>query len=347
MPFVSVPSGSGPGYFSDPSQELDIIHGFRIQVNNHDSIYAEKVKWLIGGTNVDGIPTGEAQQTRAIPYDYQVRVGEFGADTSSSNSARKRFPVNFSIFDITDSLNWHEQNSEADKNDWESAVAADPSLLPNRVVFTLAEYSRLDSINLGLEPDSSSKGYLSVGDEIVLKAVPFMLPNTDIQLYLENSWRIVFSLPTGLPDSLANNPTSGSLFQFTTRKPFDRFDVFEFSMQSTGYTEEKAKHDLNNIFVVPDPYIAASTLEPNIITTSGRGERKIEFVNVPFNCTIKIFTISGHLVQTLVHESDVESGRARWDLRTKDGLEASFGMYIYHVEAPGIGEKIGKFAIIK
>jgi hypothetical protein len=32
---------------------------------------------------------------------------------------------------------------------------------------------------------------------------------------------------------------------------------------------------------------------------------------------------------------------------TKDRLEVAFGVYVYHVEAPGIGNKIGKFAIIK
>ena len=27
--------------------------------------------------------------------------------------------------------------------------------------------------------------------------------------------------------------------------------------------------------------------------------------------------------------------------------DISYGIYIYHVDAPGVGEKIGKFAIIK
>jgi hypothetical protein len=32
---------------------------------------------------------------------------------------------------------------------------------------------------------------------------------------------------------------------------------------------------------------------------------------------------------------------------TKDNLEISYGIYLYHVEAPGVGEKVGKFAVIK
>ena len=39
--------------------------------------------------------------------------------------------------------------------------------------------------------------------------------------------------------------------------------------------------------------------------------------------------------------------RKVWDLVSKDGMDIAFGVYIFHVDAPGIGEKIGKFAIIK
>jgi hypothetical protein len=32
---------------------------------------------------------------------------------------------------------------------------------------------------------------------------------------------------------------------------------------------------------------------------------------------------------------------------SKDGLEIAYGLYIYHIDAPRIGEKTGKFAVIK
>ena len=40
-------------------------------------------------------------------------------------------------------------------------------------------------------------------------------------------------------------------------------------------------------------------------------------------------------------------GAQVWDMRTKDGLEIGFGIYIYHITAPGVGKKAGKFAVIK
>ena len=57
---------------------------------------------------------------------------------------------------------------------------------------------------------------------------------------------------------------------------------------------------LNNIRVVPNPYIAAtkfeSPLPPGV--TSGRGERKIEFQNLPNDASIKIFTSRGQHIKT-------------------------------------------------
>ena len=36
-----------------------------------------------------------------------------------------------------------------------------------------------------------------------------------------------------------------------------------------------------------------------------------------------------------------------WDMLTRDQQDLAYGVYIYHVEAPGIGEHIGKFAVVK
>jgi hypothetical protein len=40
-------------------------------------------------------------------------------------------------------------------------------------------------------------------------------------------------------------------------------------------------------------------------------------------------------------------GSEEWDMLTKDNLSASYGVYVFHVDAPGIGIKVGKFEIIK
>ena len=56
--------------------------------------------------------------------------------------------------------------------------------------------------------------------------------------------------------------------------------------------------------------------------------------------------MNGTLVDKLDHDTPIENGTERWDVLSKEGLDISYGVYIYHIDAPGIGQKIGKFAII-
>ncbi|MBD3288112.1 hypothetical protein GF337_04855 [candidate division KSB1 bacterium] len=161
----------------------------------------------------------------------------------------------------------------------------------------------------------------------------------------DTTWDITFYLPA-LADTIM--PEEGDVFYFTTKKPFTSDDVFEFSTEGWGFTPERAKNDLlNNVYVVPDPYVAVNSVEKPIFNVRGRGERRIDFVHLPMKCTIKIFTINGKLVQTLEHDSPHNDGSESWNLVTKDGLDVAWGTYFYHIDAPGIGEKVGKFAIIR
>ena len=100
-------------------------------------------------------------------------------------------------------------------------------------------------------------------------------------------------------------------------------------------------------YVVPNPYVGAASFEPQRFAVSGRGERKIEFRNLPANCTIRIYTLTGELVQTLKHDGNINEGIVAWDLRNSSNLEIAPGLYIYHVDGAEVGTFIGKFAIIK
>jgi hypothetical protein len=80
---------------------------------------------------------------------------------------------------------------------------------------------------------------------------------------------------------------------------------------------------------------------------AGRGTRKIDFIHLPAKCTIRIFTISGALVKTIEHTNQVLDGSQSWNLVSDDGMDIAYGIYIYHIDAPNIGKKIGRFAIVK
>ena len=43
----------------------------------------------------------------------------------------------------------------------------------------------------------------------------------------------------------------------------------------------------------------------------------------------------------------MDNGREYWNLLNRDGFSVSYGLYIAHIDAPEVGEKLIKFAIIK
>jgi len=85
-------------------------------------------------------------------------------------------------------------------------------------------------------------------------------------------------------------------------------------------------------------------LNPGI--TSGRGQRRIDFIHVPANATIRIFTARGDHIRTLHQDGNIEDGSISWDLKTEENLDIAFGVYFYVVESPA-GNTTGKLAIIK
>ncbi|RMH63674.1 MAG: hypothetical protein D6685_07570 [Bacteroidetes bacterium] len=160
------------------------------------------------------------------------------------------------------------------------------------------------------------------------------------------AWTIRFDRPldangTPLPAEQVVLPREGDRFVLRSRVPFGTRDVYTFTSTATKPLENPGEDLLARIRVVPNPYVVANTAEMRPFL-SGRGERKIYFRNLPDSCRIRLYTASGVFIRELYGEN----GIAVWDLQTKDGLEASFGLYFYHVEAEGIGEAVGKFAIV-
>ncbi|RMD94534.1 MAG: hypothetical protein D6813_02080, partial [Calditrichaeota bacterium] len=188
--------------------------------------------------------------------------------------------------------------------------------------------------------DRDNDGKVSPGDEIR----PVVLVERNGRLVQLAVWNVKLQEPM---EGESIPPAGGDVIRIMVSKPFRNGDVFLLKMKPQRADPELAKSQLDNIYVVPNPYIATTPIEPANNFRLGRGERRIEFVHLPSQCTIKIFTMSGKLVDTIEHEAPADDGSEFWNLRTKDGLDAAYGYYIYVVEAPGIGVKRGKFALIK
>jgi len=151
----------------------------------------------------------------------------------------------------------------------------------------------------------------------------------------------------------------------------NNFPVYSFNtddLVATFNDNDKAKSALDKIRIVPNPYYAYSKYESNRIDT------RVRITNLPNKCTIRIYSLNGTLIRTIKRDvSDLEDKYSRpgdgfkgvndlpasvsgndintplrvpyvdWDLKNDHNIPIASGLYIFHIDAPGIGEKILKW----
>lgn len=192
---------------------------------------------------------------------------------------------------------------------------------------------------------SNLEGEFDNGDRIVLQDVNPVNGEKELSWFFKSFLSVTKEI----------RPEVGDKWFFRTKKPLhggnenrvDVGDIYEITIKKADVDLEVAKNSLDKIKVVPNPYVANSIFDkPHIERSIGR-ERRIRFTHLPQKATIRIFNVRGELVQTLNHDSTAEDGDQEWNLRNRNNQDVAFGLYFYHVDAPGVGEKKGKFALIK
>jgi len=145
-------------------------------------------------------------------------------------------------------------------------------------------------------------------------------------------------------------PEPDDVYHVTFLRPFWVTDSLMFTVVSYDSIDERdLSNKMDSIKVVPNPYVCTNAMEPAIAGWGYKSQRRrLLFTHLPAHCTIKIFSVSGVLVNEIDVNNDADNGTIHWDMLTKGGLEIAAGMYIYHVKAKETGdEKVGKFAVIK
>jgi hypothetical protein len=99
---------------------------------------------------------------------------------------------------------------------------------------------------------------------------------------------------------------------------------------------------LENVFVAPNPFIVKSGFMGESV--GGDINTQLRFYNLPRKATIRIFSYSGQLVQTIEHDAD-KIDHAYFQVTRNNQLIAS-GVYFFVVETPEGSRCHGKFVII-
>ena len=220
--------------------------------------------------------------------------------------------------------------------------AEDSLYTPPRVVGFLRTPLPIFAVNTStnqlvdlLPRDVDGDGEFGINDELVIAEPPRVGSGRRYR------YRISFRAANG-----GAAPAPGTVLHIGASRPFYEGDFFQFTVRSSGIDVDAAREELERIAVVPNPYIGASIYEPRSMI-EGRGDREVQFIHLPQTCTIRIFTLRGELVRTIEHDGLASDGSEAWNLRTEGNENVAYGVYIYHVEAPGIGEYVGRLALVK
>jgi len=100
-------------------------------------------------------------------------------------------------------------------------------------------------------------------------------------------------------------------------------------------SQDMLKEALAMINVVPNPYYAFSEYERTRLDT------KVKIVNLPEVCTVRIYTSNGKLVRSF--KKDSPQTYIDWDLTNHKAIPVAGGIYLIHVDVPGVGERVLKF----
>jgi hypothetical protein len=128
-----------------------------------------------------------------------------------------------------------------------------------------------------------------------------------------------------------------------------------FSSTSPGAAAQTAEDRERfgvNIYVYPNPATRDALAEYQQLNPNGADPTgvRVTFTNLPrAHNSIKIYTVSGDLVQTLDHDGLSGSGFCSWNLMSLNGQEIVSGVYLYSVESDNdsFEDFIGKFVVVR
>lgn len=115
------------------------------------------------------------------------------------------------------------------------------------------------------------------------------------------------------------------LYYFSTR------DISPTKLADNANADKDAL--LDRIHAVPNPYYGYTGYELN------RYDTRVKIINLPARASISVYALDGTLVRRL-EKDNTNVSFIDWDIRNAKGLPIASGMYLIHVNAEGIGEKV-------
>ncbi len=178
-----------------------------------------------------------------------------------------------------------------------------------------------------------------VGIPMLSETAVGLADESDPFSYIETDVRIKIRVAS----AYAKHSINAQHFSNTGGSVNDWCPLYEFNMDSLAVSTETfvpGDSILSLINVVPNPYYAYSNYEGN------RLDNLVKIVNLPDQCTVKIYTVNGILVRTFNKDNSVT--HIEWNLKNFKNIPISSGLYLIHVDVPNVGERVLKwFGVIR
>ncbi len=107
-------------------------------------------------------------------------------------------------------------------------------------------------------------------------------------------------------------------------------------------TQAPSAQTLGKVYVVPNPLIVTSSLSGS--DPGGEITDRIQFMGLPKRCTIRIFSYTGQLINTIEHNRDTYGNP--WYQITRNNQVLASGVYFFVVEDEAGVRSHGKFVVI-
>ena len=135
-------------------------------------------------------------------------------------------------------------------------------------------------------------------------------------------------------------PDEGTIIRISTWIPLSEGDAFNIKLNASNFNDKSAaQNNLDKISVFPNPYFGSNSLE------RGSDQRFVRFTGLPLEVIVRIYGISGIFIKRI--DKYDASPYLDWDLTNEEGNRVGSGIYLAHLEMPGIGTKILKLAVIQ
>lgn len=144
---------------------------------------------------------------------------------------------------------------------------------------------------------------------------------------------------------------------FEGTNEFQGYPTYRFKIEGQEATDvvagETAETALDNINVVPNPYYGYSAYEISQFSNT------VKITNLPSKCTVTIYSLDGKFIRQYdrdelgvnvipsrpsagINTTQV-SPALEWDLKNNKGIPVASGVYLIHVDAEGLGERVIKW----